>query len=179
MSERDRIELKFWQGEEGGILDIIARLADAACDLLESRLAGLPGETDPELADLRLVELLGWERDTERFSGEPEALFRKRVKYALANAKDAGSRAGFARIWQRLGLGTISQTERFDAENWDVIKLEVEEAVFVLSEQLLSDLIRQYGRTCRRYAFESKISAAMGVRAFDFDHITLNSKATI
>lgn len=177
-TERDRIDLKFWQGAEDGLLDTIARVADAAYDLLESRLAALPGETDPENADLKLVELLGWERDIDRFPGEPEALFRKRVKYALANAKDAGSRAGFARIWQRLDLGEIIQRERVDAENWDVIKLRVEEKVFALDERLLSRLITQYGRTCRRYEFESQINTELGVRTFDFDYITINSRAT-
>lgn len=173
--ERDRINLKFWQA--GGVLTLIATIADAAFDLLESRLTLLPGETDPELADIKLVELLGWERDIERYSGEPEALFRKRVKYALANAKDAGSRIGFSRIWARLDLGEISQRERVDGADWDVIKLKVEESVFALNEQLLSRLISQYGRTCRRYEFESKISLGLGVRIFDFDYLTLNSKA--
>lgn len=176
MSDRDRISLKFW--ESGSVLSLIADIADAAYDLLESRLTLLPGKIDPELADIKLVELLGWERDTERFPGEPEALFRKRVKYALANAKDAGSRAGFSRIWKRLDLGEIEQRERVDGIDWDIIKLRVEETVFALNDQLLSRLISQYGRTCRRYEFESKVNLGLGVRTFDFDYITLNSKAT-
>ncbi len=174
--ERDRINLKFW--ESGSLLSLVASIADAAYDLLENRLTLLPGKIDPELADLKLVELLGWSRDIERFSGEPEALFRKRVKYALANAKDAGSRAGFSKIWERLDLGEISQRERVDGSDWDVIKLQVEETVFALNEQLLSRLISQYGRTCRRYEFESKINLDLGIRIFDFDYTTINSRAT-
>ncbi len=175
--ERDRITLKFW--ENGALLDAIAKIADAAYDLLEARLTQLPGETDPEKADLALVKLLGWERDIERFPDEPEDLFRKRVKYALANAKDAGSRIGFSRIWERLDLGEITQRERVDGVDWDIIKLQVEETVFALNEQLLSRLISQYGRTCRRYEFESKIDSFLGIRIFDFDYIALQSKAVI
>eukprot|EP00828_Plagiopyla_frontata_P044051 TRINITY_DN7068_c0_g1_i1.p1 TRINITY_DN7068_c0_g1~~TRINITY_DN7068_c0_g1_i1.p1 ORF type:complete len:205 (+),score=28.82 TRINITY_DN7068_c0_g1_i1:550-1164(+) len=164
---RDRIELKFWQ--DSGDLTLIGTLADTFYDRVQERLDKLNRQIDADAAPIKMVELLGWERDIERFEGESDALFRKRVKYALLNAKDAGEKDGFEKIWSRLGLGEISQTERFDAENWDVIKLVVDETVFGEYMELLNVLIRQYGRTCRRYEFESWTANTVGVRTCHFD----------
>lgn len=164
---RDRIELKFWQNTDQ--LTLIGKLADTFYDQFQERLEQVSRQIDADTAPLKMVELLGWERDVERFEGESEALFRKRVKFALLNAKDAGEKSGFEKIWSRLGLGEISQTERFDAENWDVIKLVVDETVFGEYMELLNVLIRQYGRTCRRYEFESWTKTAVGIRTCHFD----------
>ena len=38
-----------------------------------------------------LLELMAWDRDIQRFNGEPLSLFRKRIKFAAINAKDSGS----------------------------------------------------------------------------------------
>lgn len=178
MSEtRERISLKFWQ--DAGILNAIAQAADTYYDQVQGYFAWLLGTVDAETAPIELVELLAWERDIDRMSGEDDALFRKRVKYALANAKDAGSKVGFERIWTRLGLGSVSQRERVDAENWDVIKLTIDETIFGKYVDLLDTLLRQYGRTCRRYEFESTIPQPSVIRTFDFEHATLYSAAVI
>jgi hypothetical protein len=177
MEMRERISLKFWQN--AGLLTAIGEVADTFYDLAQTWLEKVSGNIDPVTAPIEMVELLGWERDIDRFPGEDDALLRKRVKYALANAKDAGSKAGFERIWERLGLGEISQTERFDAENWDVIRLRIDEEIFGRYVWLLDTLIRQYGRTCRRYEFESLATANFGFRPFNFDLETENTKATL
>ncbi len=177
MEIRDRIKLKFWMA--AGELARLGQAIDGFYDAFQQRLEQLSGQIDPETAPLALVDLLAWERDIERMAGEDDALFRKRVKYALANAKDAGSKAGFARIWQRLGLGEITQTERFDPGNWDVIRLRMDESMFGHYVELLDSMIRQYGRTCRRYEFESIAVTPLGVRPFNFDCDIFNCKAVL
>jgi len=76
------------------------------------------------------------------------------VKYAFLNAKDAGSKAGFIRIFERLGIGYVEIEERFDVENWDVIKIRLSDSQLAKKTELLNLIIRKYGRTCRRYTFE-------------------------
>lgn len=170
MTERDRIRLRFWQDNgSGGQLARIGQAADRWFDRITEYLSWLNSRIDPETAPLELLDLLAWQRDIERLESEDEDLYRLRVKYALANAGDAGSKAGFERIWKRLGLGRIVQTERFDTENWDVIKLQIDEFIFGKYNRLFDTLISQYGRTCRRYVFESIQVNPAEVRAAGFD----------
>lgn len=165
--KRDRIKLRFWQ--DGGQLNRIAKAADVWYDKVTEYLSWLNSQIDADNAPLELLDLLAWQRDIDRLPGEDEDLYRKRVKYALANAKDAGSKGGFERIWNRLGLGEIVQTERFDLENWDVIRLQIDEYVFGKYVGLFDTLISQYGRTCRRYVFESKAVTPLAIRAAGFE----------
>lgn len=167
MQPRKSIQLRFWQNK--GQLASIAAVADRWFDRITEYLSWLNSQIDAETAPLELLDLLAWQRDIDRLPGEDEKLYRRRVKYALANAKDAGSKAGFARIWERLGLGSIIQTERFDAENWDVIRLQIDEYVFGKYVGLFDTLIEQYGRTCRRYVFESKADTPSELRAAGFE----------
>ncbi|QTH10529.1 phage tail protein, partial [Vibrio fluvialis] len=60
----------------------------------------------------KLLRLMAWDRDIRQFDGEPLELFRKRVKYAAINAKDAGSVFGFKRIFARLDIGIVAFKER-------------------------------------------------------------------
>lgn len=175
MEPRKPIKLRFWQDK--GQLNQIAAAADRWFGRITEYLSWLNSQIDPETAPLELLDLLAWQRDIDRLPGEDEELYRRRVKYALANAKDAGSKAGFARIWERLGLGSIVQTERFDAENWDVIRLQIDEFVFGKYAGLFDTLIEQYGRTCRRYVFESKADTPMELRAAGFECEVINSIA--
>ena len=46
---------------------------------------------DPDTCHLSILELWAWQRDVTRFQGEPEALFRLRVKHAFINSVDAGT----------------------------------------------------------------------------------------
>lgn len=101
-----------------------------------------------------LLNLMAWDRDITRFDGEPLTLFRKRVKYAAINAKDAGSVAGFIRIFNRLDVGIVSFKERESAVEWDVCTIELTDGDISQSSKLVQTLIEQYGRTCRRYRFE-------------------------
>lgn len=127
---------------------------------------------DEEKCSERILNLVAYQRDIDRFEGEPIALFRKRVKYAFVNAKDAGSKAGFIRIFERLGIGYVEIVERFDVENWDVIKIHLSDSQLAKNHELLNLIIRKYGRTCRRYTFEviSKTQITIGHSEFDHDY---------
>ncbi|MGL4925614.1 MAG: phage tail protein [Plesiomonas shigelloides] len=101
-----------------------------------------------------LLNLLAYQRNITRFNGEPLPLFRLRVKYAFINAQDAGERAGFERIFQRLGVGDVKTLERQLQYDWDVILLRINDTQISENNTLMMNLVRQYGRTCRRYFFQ-------------------------
>lgn len=116
------------------------------------------------------LELMAWDRDIKRFEGEPLSLFRKRVKYAAVNAKDAGSVAGFKRIFERLGIGIITFREREDAVQWDVCTIELTDGDISNNTKLVQTLIEQYGRTCRRYRFQVIYQTNLRVASGEFSH---------
>lgn len=101
-----------------------------------------------------LLKLMAWDRDIQRFDGEPLTLFRKRVKFAAINAKDAGSVAGFIAIFDRLGIGHVEICERLNGRAFDVVRIRLSDEQLAINHQLLNEIIRQYGRTCRRYEYE-------------------------
>ncbi len=101
-----------------------------------------------------LLNLIAWERDITRFKGESLTLFRRRVNYAFINAQQAGEVAGFIAIFERLGIGYVEILERQDGLEWDVIVVRVTDSQVSDNSYLLLEIIRKYGRTCRRYQFE-------------------------
>ena len=120
---------------------------------------------DPLTCAEPLLNLLAYDRDIARFNGEPLALFRKRVAYAFINAKDAGSVSGFIAIFARLGIGYVELLERQPGIDWDVIIVRVSDSQISDNADLLLQIIRQYGRTCRRYQFEVITTTGMHIRA--------------
>ena len=71
-------------------------------------------QQDPMTCSESMLALLAWERDITRFKGEPLTLFRKRVKFAFINARDAGGTAGFVDIFGRFDITLRAQMERID-----------------------------------------------------------------
>ncbi|MFB9087274.1 phage tail protein [Erwinia tracheiphila] len=128
-------------------------------------------QIDVDTCDSQLLSLLAWQRDVTRIRHEPLALFRRRVKYAFVNAQDAGSRAGFERIFQRLEIGTLVQLERQFAADWDVIVLRIDDEQLTHNNVLMMNLVRQYGRTCRRYFFDVLNQHAVTVRPGEFSRL--------
>lgn len=120
---------------------------------------------DPLTCAEPLLNLLAYDRDIARFNGEPLALFRKRVAYAFINAQDAGSVSGFIAIFARLGIGYVELLERQPGIDWDVIIVRVSDSQISDNADLLLQIIRQYGRTCRRYQFEVITTTGMRIRA--------------
>lgn len=108
-------------------------------------------QMNAETCHSSVLTLMAWDRKIERFDGEGDALFRKRVQFAFVNARDAGTVFGFKRIFYRLGIGIVSFRERVDAENWDVCEIELLDSDISNQSRLIKQLIEQYGRTCRRY----------------------------
>lgn len=147
-----KIKLPFWMNK--GELEKIARLFEKWWDKVMQLIKYPLTILDEDHCSERILNLIAYQRDVERFSGEPLTLYRKRVKYAFLNARDAGSKAGFIRIFERLGIGYVEIEERFDMENWDVIKIHVNDSQLAKNNELMNLIIRKYGRTCRRYTFE-------------------------
>lgn len=109
---------------------------------------------DPLTCIEPVLNLIAYDRDISRFSGEPLSLYRKRVAYAFINARDAGSVEGFINIFSRLGIGYVELVERQPGIDWDVIMVRVTDSQVADNTHLMIQIIRQYGRTCRRYQFE-------------------------
>ncbi|HHH6314105.1 TPA: phage tail protein, partial [Escherichia coli] len=116
-----------------------------------------------------LLNLLAYQRNITRFKGEPVSLFRLRVKHAFINAQDSGERAGFERIFKRLGVGDVKTLERQLQHDWDVILLRINDTQLSENNALMMQLVRQYGRTCRRYFFQVINTTTARLTAGTFD----------
>lgn len=147
------LKLPFWL--DGIELAKLTKAAQEWWGLVEGWIRWPLGQMDALTCSLGVLDMLAFQRDVQRFAGEPESLYRRRVKFALVNAQDAGSKAGFIRIFERLGIGYIEIVERFDAINWDVIKLRLTDSQIAGNPELLMSIVLKYGRTCRRYEFET------------------------
>ena len=171
-----KLELPFWlDGEEATKLKATAQ---AWWESVEGWLRWPLLQMDPETCHLTILDLLAWQRDITRFRGESEALYRLRVKYAFVNAVDAGSVAGFQRIFLRLGIGTLRIAERQPDRDWDIVQLHLSDQQLSDNPALLDMIIHQYGRTCRRYEFVTTTPVSLAVAAYEFnnDHLTLVAK---
>ncbi len=130
----------------------------AACRVFWSRvynwLTWPLRQFDPLTCTESVLDLLAWERDITRFKDEPLDIYRRRVSYAFINAQEAGEVAGFIAIFERLGIGYVELLERQPGTDWDVIVVRVTDSQIAQNSDLLLEIIRKYGRTCRRYRFE-------------------------
>lgn len=166
-------DLPFWMaGEEGSKL---ARAAHGWFMLLGEAAAWPARQMDPLTCMPAVLDLLAWQRNVSTYPGEPERLYRLRVAHAFANARDAGSVAGWGRIFQRLELGGVALEERVLGQDWDVIGVVVDDAAFPDQQNVLEIIIQEYGRTCRRYRFISRVPQEVRAAAcaFDDDHVTV------
>ncbi|QCT18478.1 hypothetical protein FEM41_01895 [Jejubacter calystegiae] len=163
MPDFSKMKLPSWmdRGEPAALLRACATFWGRVNDWIQWPLR----QFDPLTCSEPLLNLLAWERDISRFNGEPLALYRKRVAYAFVNAQDAGGVAGFIRIFDRLGIGYVELRERQPDIDWDVILVRVTDSQVSDNPDLLLQIIRQYGRTCRRYQFEVMTSENLAIRA--------------
>ncbi|BBV64729.1 hypothetical protein STW0522KLE44_11170 [Klebsiella sp. STW0522-44] len=152
LKKLDGMVLPFWmsKGEPGKLLAVMRRFWAE----VYSWITWPVNQFDPLVCPEPLLNLLAYDRDITRFDSEPLELFRKRVAYAFINARDAGSVAGFIAIFKRLGVGSVTLMERQDGIDWDVIVVRVSDGQLAANPDLMLQVIRQYGRTCRRYQFE-------------------------
>jgi hypothetical protein len=128
------------------------------------------GQLDPETCSPGILDLIAWQRDIDRFDGEPLTLFRLRVKYAYANARDAGSAAGFKRIFQRLGIGYVELEERMPERDWDIVAIRLSDNQLAGNQDLLDVLIQKYGRTCRRYEWTGFSGVVVAIHSHEFNN---------
>lgn len=169
MSSIDNIELPSWL--DGLAAKALANVAKTYWQAVEGYLFWWLEQLDEENASLPILDLLAWERGINRLDGESVELYSLRIKHAVANSEDAGHTIGMERIFKRLGFGYIEINERVPNFDWDMVEVSLIEDEFADNQLLVEELIKQYGRTCRRY-FLSALSVinlyiAGGVVEFD------------
>ncbi|NWD54281.1 phage tail protein [Pseudomonas veronii] len=162
-----KLKLPFWL--DGPELTKLVSTAQAWWEKVRDWLNWPYLQFDLDTCHLAILELWAWQRDITRFNSEPEWLFRLRVKHAFINSVDAGSTAGLKRILQRLGVGHVEIDERNPSRDWDVVLLTLSDSQLSESPDLLRVLIRQYGRTCRRYDFLTITPVSLAVALVDFN----------
>lgn len=136
-------------------------------------------QIDVDTCDEQLLNLLAYQRDVMRFPGESLSLYRLRVKHAFINSQDAGSIAGFERIFERLEIGKIQQLERQLQLDWDVIVIRINDEQLSRDNDLMMNLVRQYGRTCRRYFFDVLNHTVTYAHSGYFDCVTYYDSAKL
>lgn len=147
--------LSFWMN--GAESTKLGKAAHAWFSMLGKAAAWSLDNRDPMTCDERTLNLLAWERCVRRYAGEPERLYRLRVTHAYANARDSGQTAGWGRIFERLELGGLSLAERVPGQDWDRVGIIADDSQFPDQQNVLEIIIDDYGRTCRRYYFDSRI----------------------
>jgi len=170
-----KLKLPFWL--EGVELTKLKNAAQSWWEKVEQWLNWPLLQIDAETCHMTVLDLLAWQRDIQRFQGEPETLYRLRVKYAFINAVEAGSTSGLIRIFQRLGIGYVEIQERLPDQDWDIVSLLLSDSQLSENPVLLRVLIQQYGRTCRRYEFSTITPVSVGVCLVEFndDQVTLSA----
>jgi len=162
-----KLSLPFWL--DGPELTKLKGAAQSWWEKVEGWLRWPLLQLDAETCHLTVLDLLAWQRDIQRFHGEPERLYRLRVKYAFINAVDAGSTAGMIRIFERLGVGYVEIEERLAGMDWDIVLLHLSDTQLSENPVLLRVLMQQYGRTCRRYDFVTITPVSLNIRVADFN----------
>lgn len=148
MAERYTLPVWIRSGVEIGKLK---SAFDEWWDKLESWIKVPLDQMDPETCNQLLLKYYAYQADIDRFTDEPDDMFRKRVMYAEKNAMESGSTTGLVEVFDRLGIGEVEVVEREDEENWDAIALYLTDSQIASNTDLLDYIIQTYGRTCRRY----------------------------
>ncbi|WP_019530653.1 phage tail protein [Dasania marina] len=157
----------------------IKQLAQRWWQLVEGWLFWIASQNDADTCKLEVLNLLAYQRGISRFASEPEWLYRKRVKFAKANSEDAGSVVGLKRIFVRLGVGYVEVNERDPSKDWDVITLVMTDAQLASNTTLLQLMVDMYGRTCRRYEFETITTIALQMRSIELHGDYYYDRATL
>lgn len=163
-----KLSIKHWL--DGAETSRLMVLAQQWWELVETWIKWPLTQFDAETCSRGMLDLLAWQRDIIRGKNEPLPTYRLRVKYACVNAQDAGSTAGFIRIFQRLQLGEVIIHERNAGIDWDIVLLELNDSQIAENSALLDFIIRQYGRTCRRYQFQVITPASFSSFCTDFNN---------
>ncbi|HAS6219719.1 TPA: hemolysin [Vibrio vulnificus] len=157
------IKLRYWMSR--GELAKLSRALHAYWGHVQAAFEMPLKQHDPLTAPIALVNILAWQRDVERLGQEPEELFRIRVAHAYGFARDAGSVAGWEEMFAKLGYPHIGQDERLVNVDWDVISLKIRDGDLSNVPKLLDTVIRQYGRTCRRYQYTTYVEMPLAAKS--------------
>ncbi|HFQ5358007.1 TPA: phage tail protein [Vibrio vulnificus] len=175
------IKLRYWMGR--GELAKLARALHAYWGYVQAAFEMPLKQHDPLTAPIALVNILAWQRDVERLGQEPEELFRIRVAHAYGFARDAGSVAGWEEMFAKLGYPHIGQDERLVNVDWDVISLKIRDGDLSNVPKLLDTVIRQYGRTCRRYQYTTYVEMPLAAKnqslEASYDNTHIKSRITV
>jgi hypothetical protein len=148
-------KLPYWLAKPASELEKLRKGAVLYWQRFADILAWPAAQLDPMTAELELVHLLAWERDIEQIPQETETMYRTRVRFALLFAKGAGSKAGWLDMFEKLGMPWVTIDERFSSLDWDVINLQLLDADLSERQNLIGYLTRKYGRTTRRYQYDT------------------------
>ncbi|HEW9976653.1 TPA: hypothetical protein VGT13_003652 [Shewanella algae] len=172
-------KMPYWLARTGSELDKLRRAAIRFWQRVEDALAFPARQLDPMTAELELVHLLAWERDIEPLPNETEQLYRTRVKWALQFAKGAGSKQGWLEMFAKLGTPWITIDERVSETDWDVVSLQLLDSDLSERADLLGHICRQYGRTTRRYQYDTIASLPLVAPPTDFDNESITGFARL
>ncbi|MFA0613886.1 phage tail protein [Vibrio splendidus] len=157
------INLRYWMGR--GEIAKFARAMRNYWGHVKAAFEMPLQQHDPLIAPMAVVYVLAWQRGVEKLGQEPESLFRVRVAHAYGFSRDAGSVSGWEDMFEKLGYPHITQDERLANVDWDVINLKIQDGDLTNVPKLLDTVIRQYGRTCRRYQYTSYVEMPLAARS--------------
>ena len=160
--------MPYWLARPASELDKLRQAAVIYWQRVADMLAWPPKQLDPMTAELELVNLLAWERDITQIPNETELMYRTRVKYALQFAKGAGSKEGWYFMFEKLGTPWITIDERVSETDWDVVSLQLLDSDLAERNNLIDNICRQYGRTTRRYQYDTIASMPLIAPPNDF-----------
>lgn len=171
--------MKYWLAKPGSELDKMRKATVLYWARLTEILQWPAKQLDPMTAELEIVHLLAWERGIKQIVNETEHIYRTRVKYALKFAKGAGSKAGWLFMFEKLGTPHITIDERITPTDWDVVSLQLLDSDLADQAGLIDNITRQYGRTTRRYEYETIASIPLVTPPNDFALDSLTGIAKI
>ncbi|CAM2738585.1 hypothetical protein [Pseudoalteromonas distincta] len=161
-------KMPYWLARPKSELDKLRQAAVIYWQRVADILAWPAKQLDPMTAELELVSLLAWERDISQIPNETELMYRTRVKYALQFAKGAGSKEGWYFMFEKLGTPWITIDERVSETDWDVVSLQLLDSDLAERNKLIDSTCRQYGRTTRRYQYDTIASMPLIAPPNDF-----------
>ena len=162
------ITFKHWMAQ--GELAKFARAMTAYWRHVQDSLELPLRRFDPLTAPFELVKLVAWERDVELLDKEYENIFRLRVANAFSFAKNSGDVKGFTSMLKTLGVNFAVLHERQPEIDFDIIKIEIGSSDLSNNAYLINSVIRQYGRTCRRYRVNVTFPANQKILHGQFSH---------
>lgn len=161
-------KMPYWLAKPASELDKLRKGAVRYWQRVAEILAWPAKQLDPMTAEIELVHLLAWERDIQPIANETEEIYRTRVKFALKFAKGAGSKQGWNFMFEKLGTPWITIDERISETDWDVVSVNLLDSDLAERSGLIANITRQYGRTTRRYEYQTIASMPLAAPPHEF-----------